>query len=45
MIHLAARVLVMKDASANPLAEFLKVNLYGTENLERQATQARVSAS
>jgi nucleoside-diphosphate-sugar epimerase len=42
VIHLAARVHVMKDSSANPLAEFLKVNLHGTENLARQAKHARV---
>jgi len=37
VIHLAARVHVMKDISDDPLAEFLKVNLHGTENLARQA--------
>jgi len=42
VIHLAARVHVMKDAVANPLAEFLKVNLDGTANLARQAASARV---
>lgn len=42
VIHLAARVHVMKDAVADPLAEFLKVNLYGTENLAQQAAQAGV---
>ena len=42
VIHLAARVHVMKDASADPLAEFLKVNLHGTENLARQAARAGV---
>ena len=42
VIHLAARVHVMKDASADPLAEFLKVNLHGTENLARQAAHAGV---
>lgn len=42
VIHLAARVHVMKDSSADPLAEFLKVNLHGTENLARQAARAGV---
>lgn len=42
VIHLVARVHVMKDVSADPLAEFLKVNLHGTENLTRQAAQAGV---
>lgn len=42
VIHLAARVHVMKDTSADPLAEFLKVNLHGTENLVRQAARAGV---
>ncbi len=42
VIHLAARVHVMKDASADPLAEFLKVNLHGTENLAQQAARAGV---
>lgn len=42
VIHLAARVHVMKDAAADPLAEFLKVNLHGTENLARQAVRAGV---
>lgn len=42
VIHLAARVHVMKDDVADPLSEFLKVNLSGTENLARQAVQAGV---
>lgn len=42
VIHLAARVHVMKDKAANPLAEFLKVNLYGTSNLAQQAASAGV---
>jgi nucleoside-diphosphate-sugar epimerase len=42
VIHLAARVHVMKDAAVDPLAEFLKVNAYGTSNLAHQA--ARVGA-
>lgn len=42
VIHLAARVHVMKDTAADPLAEFLKVNLQGTEQLARQAARAGV---
>lgn len=42
VIHLAARVHVMSDAAADPLAEFLKVNLHGTVNLARQAARAGV---
>lgn len=42
VIHLAARVHVMKDISADPLAEFLKVNLHGTANLAQQAAHAGV---
>ncbi|MFN2198595.1 MAG: NAD-dependent epimerase/dehydratase family protein, partial [Anaerolineales bacterium] len=42
VIHLAARVHVMKDETADPLAEFLKVNLYGTSNLAQQAVSAGV---
>jgi len=42
VIHLAARVHVMKDTAGDPLAEFLKVNLYGTSNLAQQAANAGV---
>ena len=42
IVHLAARVHVMKDSSTDPLAEFRKVNVAGTENLARQAVQAGV---
>lgn len=42
VIHLAARVHVMKDISADPLAEFLKVNLHGTVNLAQQAARAGI---
>jgi len=42
VIHLAARVHVMKDSSFNPLEEFRTVNVKGTENLGRQAAQAGV---
>ncbi|MBI5658480.1 MAG: SDR family oxidoreductase [Nitrosomonadales bacterium] len=42
VIHLAARVHVMSDTAADPLAEFLEVNLHGTINLARQAARAGV---
>ena len=42
VIHLAARVHVMNDISSNPLEEFRKVNLHGTENLARQAVAVGV---
>lgn len=42
VIHLAARVHVMRETAGDPLAEFLEVNLHGTENLARQAARARV---
>lgn len=37
VIHLAARVHVMDDTAADPLAEFRRVNVQGTLNLARQA--------
>jgi nucleoside-diphosphate-sugar epimerase len=43
VIHLAARVHVMKDSAADPLAEFLRVNLLGTANLAQQAARAGVT--
>lgn len=42
VIHLAARVHVMADTSANPLDEFRHVNVQGTLNLARQASAAGV---
>ncbi|HLP97537.1 MAG TPA: SDR family oxidoreductase [Sideroxyarcus sp.] len=42
VIHLAARVHVMHDNAADPLAEFRKVNLHGTVNLARQAARAGI---
>lgn len=42
VIHLAARVHVMKDNAIDPLGEFRRVNTDGTENLARQAAQAGV---
>jgi nucleoside-diphosphate-sugar epimerase len=42
VIHLGARVHVMQDSAADPLAEFRSVNLHGTANLARQAAQAGV---
>ena len=42
VIHSAARVHVMDDISADPLAEFRKVNVDGTLRLARQASAAGV---
>ena len=42
VIHLAARVHVMKERAADPLAEFSKVNLHGTVKLARQCASAGV---
>ena len=42
VVHTAARVHVMQEAAADPLAEFRRVNVQGTLNLARQAAQAGV---
>ena len=42
VVHLAARVHVMHSESLDPLADFLRVNLRGTENLANQAARAGV---
>lgn len=42
VVHLAARVHVMQDHAESPLKAFQEVNLYGTENLARQAAAAGV---
>lgn len=42
VIHLAARVHVMKDLSTDPLSEFRKVNVEGTEHLARCAAASGV---
>jgi len=42
LIHCAARVHVMKDNIADPLAEFRRINVEGTLNLARQAAMAGV---
>ena len=42
VVHLAARVHVMRDKNADPLAEFRRVNTHGTANLARQAAIAGV---
>ena len=42
VIHTAARVHVLNDVSADPLAEFRHVNVDGTLNLARQAVAAGV---
>lgn len=42
VIHTAARVHVMRDGAADPLAEFRRVNVDGTLRLARHAAQAGV---
>lgn len=42
VVHLAARVHVMRDAAADPLAEYRRVNSAGTLALARQAAAAGV---
>ncbi|PDT74082.1 SDR family oxidoreductase [Bradyrhizobium sp. C9] len=42
VVHLAARVHVMRDQIADPLSEFRRVNVEGTLNLARQAVAAGV---
>ena len=42
VVHLAARVHVMRDAAADPLAQYRAVNVDGTLNLARQAAAAGV---
>ncbi|MEO7996063.1 MAG: SDR family oxidoreductase [Gemmatimonadaceae bacterium] len=42
VVHLAARVHVMKEQADNPLAEFRRVNVQGTLQLARQAIDAGV---
>ncbi len=42
VVHLAARVHVMKESSGNPLQEFRRVNVVGTKSLARAAAEAGV---
>lgn len=42
VIHLAARVHIMRDAAADPLSEFRQVNVAGSVELARQAVTAGV---
>ncbi|MEA3544911.1 MAG: SDR family oxidoreductase [Thermodesulfobacteriota bacterium] len=42
VVHAAARVHLMRDAAADPLVEFRRVNVAGTLNLARQAVNAGV---
>ncbi|MBB1363388.1 SDR family oxidoreductase [Shewanella sp. SR44-4] len=42
VIHIAARVHIMKDESLDPITEFRAVNTQGTLNLARQAVDAGV---
>lgn len=43
VVHTAARVHVMREAAADPLDEFRRINVQGTLNLARQASLAGVS--
>ena len=45
IVHCAARVHVMNEESANPLAEFRRVNVEGTLSLARQAASKRTKIS
>ena len=42
VVHLAARVHVMRDAAVDPLAEYRRVNVQGSLHLARQAAAAGV---
>lgn len=42
VVHLAARVHTMNDSANDPLAEFRKVNVSGSERLAKQAEEAGV---
>ena len=42
VVHLAARVHVMQETTADPLTEFRRVNVQGTLNLARQSAAAGV---
>ena len=42
VVHLAARVHMMRDSATDPLAEFRRVNVAGTLNLARQSAAAGV---
>ena len=42
VVHLAARVHVMREAARDPMAEFRRVNVAGTEHLAREAAAAGV---
>jgi nucleoside-diphosphate-sugar epimerase len=43
VVHLAARVHVMRDASSDPLGDYRRTNVIGTMNLARQAARSGVS--
>lgn len=42
LVHLASRTHVMRETASNPLAEYRKVNVVGTEHLARQAAAAGI---
>ena len=43
VVHLAARVHLMRDSAADPLAEFRRVNVEATKSLARQSAAAGVA--
>jgi nucleoside-diphosphate-sugar epimerase len=42
VVHLAARVHIMNDPAVDPVEEFRRVNVFGTERLARMAVEAGV---
>lgn len=44
VVHLAARVHVMRDSTPDPLAEYRKVNVEGTRTLARLASEAGIAS-
>jgi len=42
VVHLAARVHVMKDSASNPFAEYRKINVMGSERLAQTAAECGV---
>jgi nucleoside-diphosphate-sugar epimerase len=43
VVHLAARVHILRDSATDPLTEFRKVNALATANLARKAAQSGVN--
>lgn len=42
IVHLAARVHVMRESSQDPLTDFWRANVHGTANLARQAADTGI---